>query len=255
MFSGQSKNALDTSLRLETLVSEELLRVENPPMADWLEGFLGTHVHALIRFGRWQDIINLPLPQDQELYCVTTTMILYAKGVAFAATGEIKEAEQQRGLFNETLKNVLPSRTIFNNKCTDILAVAEEMLNGEIEYRRGNFEVAFGHLRRSIELDDSLPYDEPWGWMQPTRHAYGALLLEQGRVEEAAAVYSTDLGMDDTLSRALQHPNNVFALVGYHECLIKLGRKAEARVLEPQLKLALAVADIPIKSSCFCRII
>ena len=60
------------------------------------------------------------------------------------------------------------------------------MLDGEIAYREGRFDEAFAHLRRAIELDDALPYDEPWGWMQPTRHAYGALLLEQGHVEEAA---------------------------------------------------------------------
>ena len=78
------------------------------------------------------------------------------------------------------------SRYLFNNTSRDILAVAEAMLDGEIAYREGRFDEAFAHLRRAIELDDALPYDEPWGWMQPTRHAYGALLLEQGHVEEAA---------------------------------------------------------------------
>jgi tetratricopeptide (TPR) repeat protein len=128
------------------------------------------------------------------------------------------------------------------------------MLDGELAYRQGNFDLAFKELLRSISLDDALPYDEPWGWMQPTRHAYGALLLEQGHVEEAAAVYIADLGMDSTLPRALQHPNNVWALHGYHECLMKLGRVAEARILEPQLRLAVAIADIPIRSSCLCRL-
>jgi hypothetical protein len=54
------------------------------------------------------------------------------------------------------------------------------MLDGEVAYRQGAHDEAFAHLRRAIELDDT-PYDEPWGWMQPTRHAYGALLLEQGQ--------------------------------------------------------------------------
>jgi hypothetical protein len=31
--------------------------------------------------------------------------------------------------------------------------------------------------------------------MQPTRHALGALLLEQGRLEQAEAVYRADLGL------------------------------------------------------------
>lgn len=49
-----------------------------------------------------------------------------------------------------------------------------------------------------MELDDGLPYDEPWGWMQSAQHGYSALLLEQHRVEEAEAVYRADLGLDDT---------------------------------------------------------
>ena len=114
-----------------------------------------------------------------------------------------RAAEQQR-LFHEAVARVPDTRYLFNNTCLDILAVAAEMLDGEVAYRRGDLEKAFGHLRRSVRLDDSLPYDEPWGWMQPTRHALGALLLEQGRVEEAEAVYRADLGLDDTLSRACQ---------------------------------------------------
>src|SRR5262252_8002810 len=74
-------------------------------------------------------------------------------------------------------------------------------------------------LRRAVELDDALPYDEPWGWMQPTRHALGALLLEQGRVADAEAVYRSDLGYDGKLSRACQHPDNLWSLHGLHECL------------------------------------
>ena len=146
------------------------------------------------------------------------------------------------------------SRYLFNNTARDILAIAAEMLDGEIAYREGQFDDAFAHLRRAIELDDALPYDEPWGWMQPTRHAYGALLLEQGRVEEAAEVYAADLGLDPTLSRPCQHPGNVWSLHGYHECLQRLGRTAEAAIIGQQLALAMARADVPIAASCACRL-
>jgi len=254
MFAGQSKVALDTVGQLEASIPEELLRIESPPMADWLEGFISMRVHALIRFGRWQDIFDLELPRDPKLYCMTTAMTHYAKGVALAATGRVEEAQVECSLFRDAARRVVPTRMLFNNTCSDILAIAQAMLDGELEYRRGNFDIAFEHLRRSITLDDSLPYDEPWGWMQPTRHAYGALLLEQGHVEQAASVYSADLGLDDTLPRARQHPNNVWALHGYHECLMKLGRTAEARLIQPQLRLAIAVADVPVRSSCFCRL-
>jgi tetratricopeptide (TPR) repeat protein len=212
---------------------------------------LSTRIHVLIRFGCWQEILKLELPQDTELYCVTKAMIHYARGIALAVTGRIGEAEYERSIFREAVERVPPSRTLFNNTCSDILAIASAMLDGELAYRLGNFDLAFQELQRAIELDDGLPYDEPWGWMQPTRHAYGALLLEQCHVEKAADVYQADLY---TLPRALRHPNNIWALHGYYECLMKLGRTAEATIMEPQLKLAIAIADVPIRASCFCRL-
>jgi hypothetical protein len=89
--------------------------------------------------------------------------------------------------------------------------------------------------------------------MQPTRHAYGALLLEQGQVEEAAAVYRADLGLDDSLPRALRHPGNVWSLHGYHECLTRLGRDEEAATIKVDLDAAQSLTDVPIVASCACR--
>jgi len=254
MFLGQSEVALSTAARLADSIPDDLLRVESPPMADWLEGFLAMRVHVLIRFGRWQDILDLPMPADPALYCVTTAMLRYAKGVACAALGRVAEARAERELFLLAQAEVPATRMLFNNTCTDVLAIAGAMLDGELDYREGNIEAAFASLRRAIELDDGLPYDEPWGWMQPTRHAYGALLLEQGRVAEAERVYRADLGFDDTLPRACQHPGNVWSLHGFHECLVRLGRLGEAAIIEQQLKLTAALADVPIESSCFCRL-
>ncbi len=254
MFLGQSETALEAADELAATIPESLLRVQVPPMADWLEGFVPMKVHAQIRFGRWQEIIDTPLPIDPGLYCVTTAMLHYAKGVALAATGHVPQAESERTLFLAAADRVPESRTVFNNTCRDILQVASAMLDGELEYRKGNHDEAFAHLRRSIELDDTLPYDEPWAWMQPTRHAYGALLLEQGRLEEAAAVYRADLGLDSTLARACQHPGNVWSLHGYHECLTQLGRHEAAAVFRQQLDIATARADVPINASCFCRL-
>ncbi|KUO15481.1 tetratricopeptide repeat protein [Streptomyces dysideae] len=254
MFLGQSQIALETAEQLEASIPEELLRVESPPMADWLEGFLAMRVHVLIRFGRWPDILRLPMPADPRLYCVTTAMLHYARGVALSATHRITEAETERRLFHEALARVPDSRMLFNNTCADILTIAAAMLDGELEYRKGNHDAAFAALERSIDLDDNLPYDEPWGWMQPTRHAYGALLLEQGRIAEAEAVYRADLGLDDTLPRALQHPGNVWVLHGLHECLVRTGKTGEARIVAQQLRIAAALADVPIEASCFCRL-
>ena len=146
------------------------------------------------------------------------------------------------------------SRAIFNNTGLDLLEIAEQMMAGEVAYRAGDIERAFTHLRRAVELDDTLPYDEPWGWMQPTRHALGALLLEQGRTVEAEAVYRADLGLDDSAPRPSRHPNTVWSLHGLHECLVRSGELDQAAELRPRLDQALALATVPIRSSCYCRI-
>jgi tetratricopeptide (TPR) repeat protein len=254
MFLGQSQVALDTAEQLAASIPEALLRIDRPAMADLLEAFVPMRQHVLIRFGRWQEIIDTQLPADRELYCATTAVIAYSRGVALAATGNIARAEEARDEFVAATARIPESRTLFNNTCADILKIAAAMLDGEICYRKGEYEMAFAHLRRAIELDDGLPYDEPWGWMQPARHAYGALLLEQGRVAEAEAVYRADLGLDGTLARACQHPGNLWSLHGYHECLVSLGKDELAAVIAGQLAIAAAHADVPVTSSCYCRL-
>ena len=249
MFLGQPSVALETSEKLQNSISEDFLRV----LADWFEGFIPIKQHVLIRFGKWSEILAQDLPEDENLYSVTTAMMRYARTVALANSGKLVDAENEKALFYESYENVPESRMLFNNSCRDILTVAEQMMLGELEYHKGNYEMAFNHLRRSVELDDNLPYDEPWGWMQPTRHALGALLIEQGQYDEAENVYRADLGLDSTLSRACQHPGNMWSLHGLHECLVQRGKTHEAAQIGMQLTKAAARAEVQIKASCYCR--
>ncbi len=164
------------------------------------------------------------------------------------------QAAAEREAFAAEYARVPESRYLFNNTSRDILAVAAAMLDGEIAYREGDFEAAFDHLRRAIALDDALPYDEPWGLDAAHAARLRRAAARTGRVEEAAAMYAADLGLDPTLSRPCQHPGNVWSLHGYHECLQRLGRDAEAGIIGRQLELAKARADVPILASCLCRV-
>ena len=193
------------------------------------------------------------MPENQELYSATSAMMRYAKSVAYSAMGNVEEAEKEKSLFLEAKTKVPESRRVHNNRVYDLLDIAKQMLDGELEYRRGNFDAAFAHLRKAVELDDALPYDEPWGWMQPTRHALGALLMEQGHYEEAEAVYREDLGLDQTLGRACQHPGNLWSLHGLHECLTRRGETVESVHIKQQLDQALARAEVHVHASCYCR--
>jgi len=253
LFLGQYHSALDSAIELIDTTPEELLRVESPAMADWMEAYVGMKAHVFIRFGKWSEIIAEPLPTDEKLYCMTTAIWHYAKTIAYAATGDVKSAESQRDLFNLASRKVPKTRFLFNNSCIDLLAIAKQMLNGEIEYRKTNYDQAFAHLRAAVRLDDNLKYDEPWGWMQPARHALGALLLEQNHIEEATSVYRADLGLDDTLVSTSQHPDNLWSLHGYVECLLKTGNIKDAKTMKKRLDLAGARADVTVNASCYCR--
>ena len=128
------------------------------------------------------------------------------------------------------------------------------MLDGELEYRKENYDLAFAHLHKAIALEDALPYDEPWGWIQPVRHALGALALEQGRIDEAEQAYREDLGLAGSLPRACVHPDNIWGLKGLDECLRRRGaaHSDEAKLVRQRLMLAAARSDLPIGASCYC---
>lgn len=252
LFQGTLAPALEALRGLDETTPEALLKIPSPPMADFFESYLSMEPHILIRFGMWEEILKLELPEDRELRCTKVAMIEYAKGLALSALGRVEEAERQRETFLAAKARVPESRLLHNVRVVDLLEIASAMLEGELAYRKGEYAAAFDHLREAVRLDDALPYDEPWGWMQPTRHALGALLFEQGHLEEAERVFRQDLGLAPGLPRACQHPDNVWALRGLYDCLIAAGKTTEAPHVKLRLDLAEARADRPVRAACGC---
>ena len=254
MFLGQFKPAMAAAEQMCTTLSKEVLSVKGrPQLAITMEGYYSMKMHVLVRFGRWQEIVATPMPDDPVLYCVSTAMHHYAKGVAHAALKSFEAAEEERRSFHSAVERIPDNRKFFNNTARSTLSVGEMMLNGELEYHKDNYDLAFEHLRTSVRRDDNLEYTEPWAWMHPPRHALAALLAEQGHFDEAEDVYRTDLGLNEKLQRCAQHPRNVWALHGLVECLRRRGDTNELATFEEQLQIALAKTDVPVTSSCLCR--
>ena len=253
MMMGNHRGAQEAADGIARTVTPDLLRQDRPHLVATLDNYCSSTVHVPVRFGRWREIVDAPMPTCPELYVVTTLMRHYARGVAYAALGDFEAAERERERMDEGCADLPGTRLYFNDTALNVMALAREMLSGEVAYHRGDHESGFAHLRKAVRLSDGLAYSEPWPWMHPPRHALGALLLEQGQVEEAEAMYRVDLGLDDAGRRCLQNRDNVWSLHGYHECLRRQGRDREAEALEPALAAALARSDTPITSSCRCR--
>jgi len=252
-FSGQYEPAIRAANEMQATVRPEYLLADHAFLVNYLEAFYGMKPHVLIRFGKWQEILDEPVSEDPKLFPVTYATWQYAKGIAHAVLGNIDAALEQQSVLRDAVAALPEERIVFQNDTRDILAVAGPMLAGELEYRRCNYDIAFAKLREAVDLYDNLNYSEPWSWMMPPRHALGALLLEQGHVEEAASVYRADLGLDDILVRPSQHPGNIWSLLGYAECCERLGDADALAAIQPELTKARAIADGAIQYSCFCR--
>jgi tetratricopeptide (TPR) repeat protein len=255
MMSGRSVDALYAARRLPEVLTLEFMSIKTPRMVDWTEWQLVTLPHALIRFGQWEEILELQTPANAGLLYISTATVHYAKGIALAVLGRIDEACRARDAFEEA-RLAVPEYHMYGPSSTaaPVLAVASAMLEGELEYRKGNHTKAFSVLRHGIDLEDNLAYADPPLWMQPVRHALSALLLEQGHSEEAEQLYLEDLGFSDNHPRRKARINNVWGLHGLHECFIRNGKEEKAKSIRLQRDIAMASADVPIKASCFCRL-
>jgi len=237
-FDGRYELALASARELVHELPVELVTA----MPEFIEGFLATPLHVLVRFGKWQQILAEPEPAAPLLG--TRAFWHYARGLAFSALGRLDEATAEQREFESAFAAVPEKFTMGNNSTRTVLEIGRAMLGGELEYRRGHFAEAFAALRDAVAKDEDLRYDEPWGWFQPPAHALGALLLEQGQLAEAEAVYRRDLE---------RHPGNGWALFGLEECLRSAGRTDEARTVAAAFQKSWQRADVKLSASCYCR--
>jgi tetratricopeptide (TPR) repeat protein len=207
---GFEKIAMDYSMELNNYVNERLF-TERPDLAVYLESYGAMDVHMLVRFGRWKEILKLKFPRNKELMLYRSASLYFARALAYANLNNTQAAREEAKYY-EILRAhpEAKNRVLHNNTIYDLLEVDSPMIKGEIAYFERDFETAFESLRQAVCLQDALNYDEPWGKMQPIRHALGGLLFEQCHVEEAEKVFREDLK---------RHPKNPWALNGLIRCL------------------------------------
>jgi tetratricopeptide (TPR) repeat protein len=207
------------------------------------EAWLAMPLEVLVRFGRWDDVLAEPMfaPEQRFVYAFQHA----ARGIAFAAKGDVAAARRSQALYLEAAKLVSPEQIAAgNNTCQAVLAVVTPMLEAEILMREDKVDDAIAQFNAAIAIEDQLRYDEPPGWMIPVRHALGALLMSKNRFAEAETVYRADLA---------RLPNNGWSLFGLSEALMQQGKMKEVAALRSQFKEIWRKADVTITSSCLCQ--
>lgn len=213
-----------------------------------IPGALGNYVQYLhqsplltwVRFGKWQEILSEPV---SDSLAFTTVMQQFARGMAYAHTAKIIEAEKalekmKKKMEEPTLKEVLAP---FNDTYS-VSLVANSILAGTIAQRKNELDDAIALFKQAVTTEDNLIYNEPRDWLLPARHYLGAALIKAGKYDEATAVFKKDLQIN---------PNNGWALTGLVICFRQLKNTNALNAVRKQLSAAWVIKDQTIDAPVF----
>ena len=176
------------------------------------------HALALLRFGRFDEILELDEPPDGV---IQRGFWDFARGYAYLRTEEPGRAAVYLEKVRRAAENASADENFRLHSATDLLGVVAGILEGEILRHQGDNEGAVAVLEKAIELEDGLRYDEPEPLNFSARHWLGDLLLEMERYEQAEGVFRAALE---------DHPLNGWCLFGLEAALRAQdeGQKADA---------------------------
>ena len=208
----------------------------------FVQGFLVVPYYALMRFGKWDEILAEPKPAHDSSFA--RGIWHYARGTALAGKGRFDEAQQELAALQKIVADpALAKETPFSLNPPDaILRIAPEVLAGDVAFRRKDYDKAIAHFERAIRFEDALTYTEPPDWHAPVRHWLGAALLEAKRPGEAEVVYWEELR---------RNRENGWSLWGLHQALIAQDKKDEAALVLDRFKKAWAKADVTLPATRF----
>src|SRR5262249_6951277 len=164
----------------------------------------------------------------------------YARGLAYAATGNFTAAEAERSALDGLAAQIPPGRIVGDNQPAGLLLrVASLTLAGGIAARQGHCESALPKLDEAGTIPDGLPYTEPPPWYSPVRQALGTVLLQCDRPETAATVFAEDLR---------RNPDNGWSLYGYAAALRAMNQP-DAAAAGARFRSAWKNADVQLTAA------
>ncbi len=234
MFLGQSDTALAGAREVESKIPMKLV-----PIFRSLEIFLSQPMYVMVRFGMWDKLLAEPMPNKD--FGLMTGVWYYGQGTAQSNTGDLAAAKATLAKLNAHREGLPTDYGIGFSTAPALLHIAELLLSADIDAKEKNYDAAIASLSRAARLEDSLLYSEPPDWYFPTRHVLGAVLLEAGYANEAAAVYWQDLR---------KHPENGYALLGLSQAMQAQGDIRSVEMAE-RFEKAWSDADVELTNSRF----
>jgi tetratricopeptide (TPR) repeat protein len=206
-----------------------------------LQHYAALPLYALVRFGRWQELLTQTLPPDgNQPY--PQALWHYARGTALLRSGRVTEAQTELAALQRLAADPALATALVKgvHAAATLVRIAQLTLQADLALQEGRADVAVPWLQQAVAAEDALAHDEPHLWLAPTRHALGAGLLAAGRPDEAERVFMQDL----------QHyPDNGWSLAGLAQAQRASRREDAARASDQRQRLAWRDADVAITSA------
>jgi pimeloyl-ACP methyl ester carboxylesterase/tetratricopeptide (TPR) repeat protein len=223
---GRYADAIKSARELEASVQPH---VKAMPM---LEMFLPYATVALVRFGRWDEMLKVAKP-DPALK-ITTAYYHFGRGMAFAGINQIANAQSEYQSLQSVVKTVPADAPLGNSAAVDVLKVADNLLAGKIAFVRGDKKSAVDLFNKAVIAEDAIAYNEPADWDLPVREVFGAVLLLSGDAAAAEKVFRAEIA---------KHQRNGRGLFGLAESLKAQNQLNSSRMVQVEFERAWATAD------------
>ncbi|MGA9769620.1 MAG: hypothetical protein WBV94_11305 [Blastocatellia bacterium] len=231
---GNFRDAKRAADQLETHLNPYLTSM--PDMIGMLDGFLSLPALTLVRFRRWDDVLKTAAA-DKRL-AATNALWHFARGMAYASTGKIDSAEDERNILVTAAKNIPADARYGINTVSNVLKIAENVLSAKIALAKNDKSSAIELLKKAVEVEDALSYTEPADWNMPVRETLGSVLVLNGNPQEAERVFRADLE---------KNPRNGRSLFGLNESLKAQGKKSAAQFVQREFQAAWKNADTQLR--------
>ena len=232
---GRRADAIKAADEVRVKMPAEMLR--DPAMGGMVQHMHLTPLFTKVRFSLWSDVLAEAAPPNDLPYMLA--MWHGARGLALVAEGRLEDADKERSALaglekDPSLKTLFVSSV---NAASSIVAIAGDVLAGELATSRRRADEAAGHFRAAVGVEDHLTYMEPPDWPIPVRQLQGAALLALGRANDAEAAFRGDMK---------KFPDNGWSLSGLQASLEQQGRAAEAAAVATRFKEAWRGADMQL---------
>ena len=232
---GMSEKSIATAEALKKNIPVELLTT---PDFVTLQHWYTMPWYNMVRFGKWNEILQLKEPEDSLKYIKAVWH--YSRGMAYTRANKVKEAKQELTQLKVLVTDPFMENTISGfNSFRNVLSIGQNVLEAEIEAKQKNYDKAIMLVTSAVEIEDNLLYQEPPDWYHPTRQILGGLFLEAKKPALAEQRFREDL---------IQYRKNGWSLFGLYQSLNAQGKKSEATAVKKEFDRAFAKSDITLKS-------